>query len=116
MAKEHLCWLLLGAFVMLFVVTGAIATEPEENSDYSPMYMYRYSQNLDGIGITSQGDENEEWSDSCIETTALNVNTEELQTVEDDDAPMITLWTTPTVTCRMKVLACTVATSQCNCG
>lgn len=47
MAKEHLCLLLLGAFVMLLATAGAIATEAEENNNYSPMYMYRYSQNLD---------------------------------------------------------------------
>ena len=116
MAKEHLCLLLLGAFVMLLATAGAIATEAEENNNYSPMYMYRYSQNLDSIGITPYEDEKEEWSDSCIETTILNANIEELSAVEDDAAPMITTWTTPTVTCRMKVLACTDATSNCNCS
>jgi hypothetical protein len=98
------------ALVALFAPIGSVAIESGEDSTYSPMYMYRYNQNVEEIGLSLQSNAKEGWSDESIDVANLKVNTADLSSSEGGVQPMFTVATSE---CKGTLASCTFATSCC---
>ncbi len=99
----------LVVMALLLAGFGAVATEYDDSA-YSPMYLYRYSQNVGEMGLSPQGDAEKEWSDDSINVINLKVETTDLSSTKGDAQPLATTWTSD---CRGVLASCTIATSCC---
>ena len=99
--------------VMILAALIANGMDTKVSNVYSPLYTYRYDQNLENIGIALQDPMTEGWYDQSIKETIINTNEKNRPTRNPSvDKRGIT-------STRIRGwcgVPCTVATGACNCG
>lgn len=103
--------LALGILGMLLVLSSAIAMTAESNNDvYSPMFLQRYTQNAEQLGLLSQSNANA-WTDNSIAVSSVKTDNNIPYGITLDDVTFTT-WTS---SCKSSSMAsCTIYGSCCN--